>query len=365
MKIFKKIAAFVAAAAIVVAALPTAAFAADWKSTAINAPNGKEITFTLPDYGKGESYLKVDLKQSGYLVLDIESKANYTYLQWSSNGDSWWEFTGYHVNWGSHTCHNSWSAGYDNYLKWDDTAKKFSGSFSREFSKGTYYIRLYRDGGLGTGKVKLTAHYYDSQSTLCNAKTASSGKTYTESLNVTGSETVYKYNVSKSGTLNVKLDVSGGDYDYTEVALTMYKGSDDEEVEIENINGEGFKNYDIMATVGKDTSVDLSYKVTKGTYYLRVAKTSKYDTEISTTATFPEGKANNGKISYLTLGMSKGSSLKLGTVMSVDGTVTWSSSNSSVVSVSSSGKITAKAKGTAIITAKTGKNSVKIKITVS
>ena len=62
--------------------------------------------------------------------------------------------------------------------------------------------------------------------------------------------------------------------------------------------------------------------------------------------------------------MSKGSTIQLGTVMSVDGAVTWTSSKTSVATVSSNGKITAKSKGSAVITAKTGKNSVKIKITV-
>ena len=63
--------------------------------------------------------------------------------------------------------------------------------------------------------------------------------------------------------------------------------------------------------------------------------------------------------------MSRGDSLYLGADLTGSGTVTWKSSKPSVAAVSSSGKITAKAKGTAVISAKCGKTTKKIKIKVS
>lgn len=220
---------------------------------------------------------------------------------------------------------------------------------------------------MGTGKVKFTARYYDKDSVFCNSKNASSGKTYTSDLNVQGSESVYKFNVAKSGNLKVKVGVEGGDY-YDDITAILYKGSDVNYVEISSMNalsGSSYSNIeDLGAYVGSNTTAEINYKVSKGTYYLRLSRNNSETASVSMTATYPEGSSNDGKISYLSLTMSKGSTIQLGTVMSVDGAVTWTSSKTSVATVSSNGKITAKSKGSAVITAKTGKNSVKIKITV-
>ena len=120
----------------------------------------------------------------------------------------------------------------------------------------------------------------------------------------------------------------------------------------------------------------ISYGVSKGTYYIRFERSSSNsgNGKINFTATFPSSSESSsssssststGKVSYLTLTMSKGWSLQLGAVVSPSGKkVTWKSSKKSVVSVSSNGLITAKKKGTAIITAKCGSSTKKIKIIV-
>jgi len=72
-----------------------------------------------------------------------------------------------------------------------------------------------------------------------------------------------------------------------------------------------------------------------------------------------------GKLSYFTITVSEGDVLQLGTVMSPSNAkVTWTSSKSSVAAVSSAGKVTAKAAGSAVITAKSGTSSIKIKVVV-
>ncbi len=63
----------------------------------------------------------------------------------------------------------------------------------------------------------------------------------------------------------------------------------------------------------------------------------------------------------LTLIVKKSATLK---VTNSKKSVTWSSSNPKVASVSRKGKVTAKKKGTATITAKTGKKKLKCKVTV-
>ena len=83
--------------------------------------------------------------------------------------------------------------------------------------------------------------------------------------------------------------------------------------------------------------------------------------------TFTAKYISAAALSYFVIPMKKGTTLTLGTVISGDTTETvkWSSSKSSVAAVSKKGKITAKAKGSAIITAKLGTSTIKIKIKVT
>ncbi|MBR4096036.1 MAG: Ig-like domain-containing protein [Oscillospiraceae bacterium] len=95
---------------------------------------------------------------------------------------------------------------------------------------------------------------------------------------------------------------------------------------------------------------------------------SKIDSKTSITFTYPQDKSessDSAKITSFTATLKKGSTLQLGTILSGEGTVKWSTSKKSVATVTSKGKITAKAKGTAVITAKTGDSSMKITIKVT
>ena len=181
-------------------------------------------------------------------------------------------------------------------------------------------------------------------------------------MSVEGDERVYRFNVAKSGTMKISLAADN------DILATLYRDSDDNDVEISNMNvisGSDYKNNDTYASIGYKTTAELSYKVTKGTYYLRLFKNQRSTGTLSMTATYPEGSSNDSKISCLSLNLKKGGTLQLGAVMSVDGNVTWTSSKTSVATVFSTGKVTAKGTGTAVITAKSGKNSVKIQIRVS
>lgn len=360
MKIFKKIIAAVAAAAVALAALPTSAFAAeDWMAKAKVIQPDKEYSFTLPDNTSETVDYKIDMKFPGYLVLDVSSTADETQFDWLYETSDYSYFNNYESTKGS--AGSSYS-----YLKWDPNAKKGIGSFSQELPKGTYYLRFWRGGNYGSGKVKFTARFYSTNSSLGNNKNAPSGKTYTSDMSVKGDERVYRFNVAKSGTMKIRL---AADYNYSdEILATLYRNSDDNDVEISNMNvisGDHYINNDTYASICGNTTAELSYKVTKGTYYLRLFKNHSDTGTLSMTATYPEGSSNDGKISCLSLGLKKGGTLQLGAVMAVDGNVTWTSSKTSVATVSSTGKVTAKGTGTAVITAKSGKNSVKIQIRVS
>lgn len=110
-----------------------------------------------------------------------------------------------------------------------------------------------------------------------------------------------------------------------------------------------------------------AYSVSKGTYYIRFQHddyVNSCDKKVSLTATFPSAAVSKAKISYLTLKVSKGDTAGLGTVLSGSGRVEWTSSKASVATVNSNGKVTAKAKGSSVITAKCGSSKQRIKIIV-
>ena len=226
MKIFKKIIAAVAAAAIAITALPMSAFGEDyWKTNAKTIQRDKEYSFTLPDNTSDTVHYKFEMKFPGYLVLDVSSTADITIFDLCSETSNYGYFANCQATKGSAGYSNI--ADYYSFLTWDSNAKKSIGSFSRELPKGTYYLRFWRGDNYGSGKVKFTARFYSTNSSLGNNKNAPSGKTYTSDMSVKGDERVYRFNVAKSGTMKIRLaaDYNIGNHD--EILATLYRNSDE------------------------------------------------------------------------------------------------------------------------------------------
>lgn len=222
MKIFKKIIAAVAAAAIAITALPMSAFGEDyWKTNAKTIQRDKEYSFTLPDNTSDTVNYKFEMKFPGYLVLDVSSTADITLFDLCSETSNY----GYFDNDES----IKGSADYYKYsfLTWDSNAKKGIGSFSRELPKGTYYLRFWRGDNYGSGKVKFAARFYSTNSSLGNYKNASSGKTYKSDMSVNGDERVYRFNVAKSCTMKIRLAADYNSGNYYEILATLYRNSDE------------------------------------------------------------------------------------------------------------------------------------------
>lgn len=209
-----------------------------------------------------------------------------------------------------------------------------------------------------------------------------SGATFTRKSSSSKSKT-YKIPVSKSGYLTIEFEstaptvflrVTDAEGERISGTPTIYGGSASLAVKSTEIT--------IRRDARKDlTKGTISYKVNKGTHYIEVYGNSNKTKESGQTVmkfTYPATSSNTsktstdatidsatGKMTALTVTLKKGSTLQLGATVSGKGTVAWSTSKRSVATVSDKGKVTAKAKGTAVITAKLGSTSYAITVKVS
>lgn len=200
------------------------------------------------------------------------------------------------------------------------------------------------------------------------AKAISSGKSVSTILPAYNDTADYKITVSGSGTLKFSIESQ-----MKELYMYVYDSDGNKISTIANTDTSGYSadigvksHYMVWNNTVEKYKGAVSYSVKSGTYYIRFNRTSSSGNgKLTFTATYPTGSSSKAKINYITLNLSKGDSLSLGADITGSGTVTWKSSNSSAVSVTSSGRVTAKGYGSAIITAKVGKTTKKIKIVVS
>ena len=219
----------------------------------------------------------------------------------------------------------------------------------------------------------------NSESIADTAKNITSGQSVTAILNDYADTADYKINVMQSGTLKISLTAEMHDcyvyvYDSNGNKLNVTSHTITSSSYKENQKGDDSFYAQWNSTIEQFAGT-ISYAVNKGTYYIRVYRSCDHysltrstyygDGDVKLTATFPSSSTSTskGKVYYLRLTMDKGDTLGIGAVVSSGTKVTWTTSNSNVATVKN-GKVTAKAKGSAIITAKCGTSSQKIKIVV-
>ena len=130
--------------------------------------------------------------------------------------------------------------------------------------------------------------------------------------------------------------------------------------------------------VSEKAQGEATYKIEKGTYYLRIARTAKgiSDLKLSVSAkdmndkTITSGSADSKKATaaILTVSLKKGGTIQLGadlTPADSKSTVTWKTSKKAVATVSSKGAVKAVAKGSADITATVDGISIKVRVKVT
>ncbi len=133
-----------------------------------------------------------------------------------------------------------------------------------------------------------------------------------------------------------------------------------------NEGGEG-KNYirGNWNSTSERFSASATYKVTKGTYYITVSCDEFSRTGNGTlklTADFPAKTSSD--LTYLGITMKKGDTMQLDSVGVSSSKAKWTSSKKTVASVTAKGVVTAKKKGTAVISCTYNGKTVKLKVTV-
>ncbi len=212
------------------------------------------------------------------------------------------------------------------------------------------------------------------------AKSRKSGESFSIKLNDTSNHD-YKIKLTKGGDLKISLTAAVGD---TEIYLfdsdgnKLLASSKSSSAASGSIYVSSYSKYARCtwnSTMEKFKGTVVYKELDKGTYYIRINKPNSYTSysgqgKTTVKFTFPgetaeeSGSSETKASSSLTVMVKAGETLPLG-VADADGTVTWTSSKTSVAEVDKNGTVTAKKAGTATVTAKTGKITLKIEIIVS
>lgn len=162
----------------------------------------------------------------------------------------------------------------------------------------------------------------------------------------------YKFVLSKKSTITLS-GYFKSNYDQN---ITLYKKN-------------GYKIWSDSTSAGDWTENEVIDKwrlkktitLAKGTYYIAVYNHSGRGFTYSLNTSSKEVKS----VSKMSIKLKKGRSLSLGSIIDLDGKITWSSANKKVVSVTSKGKIKGLKKGKTVITAYSKSQKKKILVTVN
>ena len=231
--------------------------------------------------------------------------------------------------------------------------------------KGAEKYRVYYKGSKGWTRLA------DTTSTAYTDKAVSSGKNYTYTvrcINSSANKFTSGYNgKGKSIKYVAAPKISKAEATYNSVKISWGKVNGAEKYRVYYKSHKGWtRMVDTTSTsyIDKDVSSGKTYTYTVRCINSSANKfTSGYDSKGVTVTTSVKPSVKLDKTS-LTLTKGKTYTLKT-TVTGTNKTVSWSSSNSSVASVDKNGKVTAKTKGTATITAKVDGVSASCKVTVN
>ena len=300
----------------------------------------------------------VDTTSTSYIDKDVSSGKNYTYTVRCINSSA-----------------TKFTSGYNGkgksikYVAAPEISKVESVNggvkISWNKSNGAEKYRVYYKGSKGWTRLA------DTTSTAYTDKAVSSGKNYTYTVRCISADAkrfTSGYNgKGKSIKYVAAPKISKTEATYNSVKISWNKSNGAEKYRVYYKGRKGWtRMVDTTSTsyIDKDVSSGKTYIYTVRCINSSATKfTSGYDSKGVTVTTTVKPSV---KLDRTNLTLTKGKTYTLKTaVTGTNKAVSWSSSNSSVASVDKNGKVTAKTKGTATITAKVDGASASCKVTVN
>ena len=318
----------------------TVSAAGNSMGTATNYTLGNTVYGNITSNNTSDFY-KFTITTSGRVKLDVNAGIEWAYYHiYDSNGNTMFD-----VN-----------------RKWNSTTEIMTMSESIDLTSGTYYFNVEKDGSR-TGnyhfKISFTSANesfketgYGTNNQLSSANSISLNSKYYGQIAINDDKDYYKFTLSN--TCKITLDVTANIY------RTYYDIYDS------NYNKVWTSNRKYWDSSTEKMILNENIYLNYGTYYFLVGKeysdTGNYNFTISQSITPTSIYLNQ---SSLTLGAGESCTLTKSVYPSNASTsYTWSSSNTSVATVSN-GKVTAKKSGTAYITVKTSNGkTAQCKVTV-
>ena len=300
----------------------------------------------------------VDTTSTSYIDKDVSSGKNYTYTVRCINSSA-----------------TKFTSGYNGkgksikYVAAPEISKVESVNggvkISWNKSNGAEKYRVYYKGSKGWTRLA------DTTSTAYTDKAVSSGKNYTYTVRCISADAkrfTSGYNgKGKSIKYVAAPKISKTEATYNSVKISWNKSNGAEKYRVYYKGRKGWtRMVDTTSTsyIDKDVSSGKTYIYTVRCINSSATKfTSGYDSKGVTVTTTVKPSV---KLDRTNLTLTKGKTYTLKTtVTGTNKAVSWSSSNSSIASVDKNGKVTAKTKGTATITAKVDGASASCKVTVN
>jgi uncharacterized protein YjdB len=349
MKKFKRLLSVLLVCCLAMMVFPISASAAsvtekesnDSISTAQSISLGNNISGSISERGDDDFY-KFSITNSGKVSMNVTSYMEYySVILYDASGNRLWYDAS--NNWNSSVGFRS--DDYDLYLEIGTYYLEVRGSYSYNGSSsytGTYTI--------STSFTSANATESEPNNSVANANSVTLGNTIRGVIAENGDYDFYKFTLSKSG--DVPMTVTAY-MDYYSVIIYDASG-----------NRIWYDDYNKRNSTTGYREDEYTITLDSGTYYLEMRGSSSYSGSSSYPGTYVIGLGTTSAVSVTGISLNQSTvALKPGGTATLTATVTpsdakdksvsWSSSKTSVATVSSSGVVTAKAEGTTTITAKT------------
>lgn len=360
MKFFKRIAAFAVAVVTALAAVQVTAGAASnsWMQSAEILTSGKTMKGVLPADGSWLDF-QLTAESDGVVVIDAKicaSKSKISVV--NSKGSS--------ISTNAKTITGTASGTTYSWNKVSEYSE-FTRSFTAKEGM-TYYIRLAKGAKTATGSLDASLTVtIPSGNAFRSSPEIKLGKTKTADLDTKGEEAYYTVDVPSKGVLSL-----GINFEVNSARVALYNADgkkitpSDKSFELGtgSINAKNMYGSMNWKSSSKSGKCSFDFSVDAGRYYIWISNTggSAGTGDISVTPEF-YGE-NDAELTMLSVKVNKGGSIQLLAAVEGKGNVEWSSSDPSVATVSSTGKVVGKKKGNAVITVTCGGKSLSVNVTV-